>query len=134
MASETQIHHEPNRKKFWSLKDFEIGKPLGKGKFGRVYLAREEKVRPFSISRFLQFPNQHRLFDRKIEKIMVAEQIRSGVEDNIQGADREARNASPAEERDGDSDQFKTPECSTPLRLVSRRRTDLLDSRVRPWR
>ncbi|XP_024019045.1 serine/threonine-protein kinase Aurora-3 isoform X3 [Morus notabilis] len=43
MASETQIHHEPNRKKFWSLKDFEIGKPLGKGKFGRVYLAREAK-------------------------------------------------------------------------------------------
>jgi serine/threonine protein kinase len=25
----------------WSLKDFEIGKPLGQGKFGRVYLARE---------------------------------------------------------------------------------------------
>lgn len=31
-------------KKQWSLNDFEIGKPLGKGKFGRVYLAREVKV------------------------------------------------------------------------------------------
>lgn len=27
----------------WKLDDFEIGKPLGKGKFGRVYLAREHK-------------------------------------------------------------------------------------------
>ena len=29
--------------KKWSLKDFEIGKPLGRGKFGDVYLARERK-------------------------------------------------------------------------------------------
>lgn len=29
--------------KNWSLKDFEIGKPLGRGKFGDVYLARERK-------------------------------------------------------------------------------------------
>ena len=28
--------------KQWSLKDFEIGKPLGRGKFGAVYLAREK--------------------------------------------------------------------------------------------
>lgn len=27
----------------WSLADFEIGKPLGKGKFGHVYLARERR-------------------------------------------------------------------------------------------
>jgi len=26
----------------WSLEDFEIGSPLGRGKFGRVYLAREK--------------------------------------------------------------------------------------------
>ncbi len=26
----------------WSLSDFEIGRPLGEGKFGRVYLAREK--------------------------------------------------------------------------------------------
>ena len=29
-------------KKQWTLKDFDIGKPLGKGKFGSVYLAREK--------------------------------------------------------------------------------------------
>ena len=27
----------------WSLKDFEVGKPLGRGKFGSVYLAREKQ-------------------------------------------------------------------------------------------
>ena len=27
----------------WSLADFDIGKPLGKGKFGNVYLAREKE-------------------------------------------------------------------------------------------
>lgn len=27
----------------WSLKDFDVGRSLGKGKFGRVYLARERK-------------------------------------------------------------------------------------------
>jgi serine/threonine protein kinase len=26
----------------WSISDFEIGKPLGRGKFGHVYLAREK--------------------------------------------------------------------------------------------
>lgn len=29
--------------KTWKLSDFEIGKPLGKGKFGNVYLAREKQ-------------------------------------------------------------------------------------------
>lgn len=28
--------------KRWSLTDFDIGKPLGRGKFGNVYLAREK--------------------------------------------------------------------------------------------
>lgn len=32
------LHHQPTRQ--WSLAQFEIGRPLGKGKFGRVYLAR----------------------------------------------------------------------------------------------
>lgn len=36
----------PNIKRNWSIADFEIGKPLGKGKFGRVYLARDTKVFP----------------------------------------------------------------------------------------
>lgn len=32
----------PTTDRRWSLQDFDIGKPLGKGKFGRVYLAREK--------------------------------------------------------------------------------------------
>ena len=31
----------PGRK--WCLNDFDIGKPLGNGRFGKVYLAREKK-------------------------------------------------------------------------------------------
>ena len=27
----------------WSIDNFEVGKPLGKGKFGHIYLAREKK-------------------------------------------------------------------------------------------
>ncbi|KAL5079093.1 hypothetical protein RYX36_007514, partial [Vicia faba] len=34
---------DPNLQREWSFSDFEIGKPLGKGKFGRVYVAREVK-------------------------------------------------------------------------------------------
>ena len=34
-------HHIPTIPERWHLGMFEIGKPLGKGKFGRVYLARE---------------------------------------------------------------------------------------------
>lgn len=30
-------------KQSWTLSDFDIGRPLGKGKFGNVYLAREKK-------------------------------------------------------------------------------------------
>lgn len=30
-------------KRLWSIEDFDIGKPLGRGKFGQVYLAREKK-------------------------------------------------------------------------------------------
>jgi len=35
---------DENSERQWCLRDFEIGKPLGKGKFGRVYVARERKV------------------------------------------------------------------------------------------
>lgn len=50
-ASEKENHVYPNDTKtssttptrIWKLSDFDIGKPLGKGKFGNVYLAREKK-------------------------------------------------------------------------------------------
>ncbi|KAL3989723.1 Protein kinase domain family protein [Acanthocheilonema viteae] len=35
------IHDVRPKSRQWSLDDFEIGRPLGKGRFGKVYLARE---------------------------------------------------------------------------------------------
>lgn len=39
--TESAIYVQPAAPKQWHLGMFEIGKPLGKGKFGRVYLAKE---------------------------------------------------------------------------------------------
>jgi len=39
---EIRTNHPPNYQ--WKLSDFEIGTPLGRGKFGRVYLAREKNT------------------------------------------------------------------------------------------
>jgi hypothetical protein len=36
-----KVNSTPNERQ-WRLDDFDIGKPLGKGKFGNVYLAREK--------------------------------------------------------------------------------------------
>ena len=38
----------------WSLDDFEIGKPLGRGKFGSVYLAREKRSKYIVALKVLQ--------------------------------------------------------------------------------
>ncbi|KAJ3046163.1 spindle assembly checkpoint kinase [Rhizophlyctis rosea] len=38
-----QYQNESTQKDRWSLEDFDVGRPLGKGKFGRVYLAREKR-------------------------------------------------------------------------------------------
>jgi aurora kinase, other len=43
IAMEGPARAVPQKTKKWSLSDFEIGKPLGRGKFGDVYLARERK-------------------------------------------------------------------------------------------
>jgi serine/threonine protein kinase len=39
------LQEKAKRGQRWCLDDFEIGKPLGQGKFGRVYLAREKKTK-----------------------------------------------------------------------------------------
>ena len=39
-----QASTQANEEKRWVLSDFEVGKPLGRGKFGHVYLAREKRV------------------------------------------------------------------------------------------
>lgn len=42
MLSSPLLSQEPLPK--WTMTDFEIGRPLGQGKFGKVYLAREKNV------------------------------------------------------------------------------------------
>ncbi|CAA2986969.1 serine threonine- kinase Aurora-1 [Olea europaea subsp. europaea] len=50
IETETQQEHKTSsectaaEKKRWNLNDFDIGKPLGRGKFGHVYLAREKRL------------------------------------------------------------------------------------------
>uniref|UniRef100_A0A3B3ZZU4 non-specific serine/threonine protein kinase n=1 Tax=Periophthalmus magnuspinnatus TaxID=409849 RepID=A0A3B3ZZU4_9GOBI len=56
----------------WSLENFEIGRPLGKGKFGNVYLARERQ------SMFILALKV--LFKKQLEKAGVEHQLRREVE------------------------------------------------------
>ncbi|TWW61873.1 aurora kinase A isoform X1 [Takifugu flavidus] len=59
-------------KRRWSLENFDIGRPLGKGKFGNVYLARERQ------SRFILALKV--LFKKQLEKAGVEHQLRREVE------------------------------------------------------
>ncbi|KAH9381611.1 hypothetical protein HPB48_000640 [Haemaphysalis longicornis] len=43
--------------KTWSLDDFELGRPLGRGKFGHVYLAREKRTK-FLVALKVLFKSQ----------------------------------------------------------------------------
>ncbi|CAJ1050371.1 aurora kinase A [Xyrichtys novacula] len=58
--------------KRWSLDNFDIGRPLGKGKFGNVYLARERQ------SKFILALKV--LFKKQLEKAGVEHQLRREVE------------------------------------------------------
>lgn len=61
-----------NSEKRWSLENFDIGRPLGKGKFGNVYLARERQ------SMFILALKV--LFKKQLEKAGVEHQLRREVE------------------------------------------------------
>jgi serine/threonine protein kinase len=60
------------RGKQWVLRDFDIGRPLGRGKFGDVYLAREKKskfivaIKVIKKSQLLKAGVEHQL-RREIE-------------------------------------------------------------------
>ncbi|XP_059457919.1 serine/threonine-protein kinase Aurora-3 [Corylus avellana] len=71
MNSKTQAR-EANPKKQWSMQDFEIGKPLGKGKFGRVYLAREAKSKYIVALKVI--------FKEQLEKYRIQHQLRREME------------------------------------------------------
>ncbi|NXE96037.1 AURKA kinase, partial [Menura novaehollandiae] len=69
---ETKKKNEETKKRQWSLDDFEIGRPLGKGKFGNVYLAREKQ------SKFILALKV--LFKTQLEEAGVEHQLRREVE------------------------------------------------------
>ncbi|NXG77545.1 AURKA kinase, partial [Baryphthengus martii] len=64
--------NEETKKRQWSLDDFEISRPLGKGKFGNVYLAREKQ------SKFILALKV--LFKTQLEEAGVEHQLRREVE------------------------------------------------------
>ncbi|CAL5363147.1 unnamed protein product [Camellia sinensis] len=72
MPSQTRRQNQNPQNKQWSLQDFEIGKPLGKGKFGRVYLARELKSKYIVALKVI--------FKEQIEKYRLHHQLRREME------------------------------------------------------
>lgn len=66
---------QKKKKKKWVMDDFEVGKALGRGKFGCVYLARERRTK-FLVALKVLFKNQ-------LNKANVEHQLRREVE--IQG-------------------------------------------------
>ncbi|XP_041094284.1 aurora kinase B-like [Polyodon spathula] len=67
-----RVTAEPPAQEPFSLKDFEIGRPLGKGKFGNVYLARDREIN-FILALKVIFKSQ-------IEKEAMEHQLRREVE------------------------------------------------------
>ncbi|KAK2144620.1 hypothetical protein LSH36_743g01027, partial [Paralvinella palmiformis] len=60
------------KKRKWQLQDFDIGRPLGKGKFGNVYLAREKQSKYIVALKVL--------FKSQLEKAGVEHQLRREIE------------------------------------------------------
>ncbi|XP_057703137.1 aurora kinase A [Corythoichthys intestinalis] len=70
-AKKESADSSKNRKR-WSLDSFEIGRPLGKGKFGNVYLARERQTKFILALKVL--------FKKQLEQAGVEHQLRREVE------------------------------------------------------
>ncbi|KAL0589785.1 hypothetical protein ABG067_002010 [Albugo candida] len=73
-APSVKVRHSVSNthRKTWKLSDFEIGKPLGKGKFGSVYLAREKKSKYVIALKVLQ--------KQQLMKSNVEHQLRREIE------------------------------------------------------
>lgn len=59
-----------NHRYDWSKDDFELGNALGRGKFGRVYLAREKKTK-FMVAMKVMFKSE--LVGGRVEKQVLRE-------------------------------------------------------------
>ncbi|KAG7210369.1 hypothetical protein KM043_011904 [Ampulex compressa] len=71
-ATEQNNANKNQSEKRWVLTDFDIGRPLGKGKFGNVYLAREKKSK-FVVAMKV-------LFKAQIQKAGIEHQVRREIE------------------------------------------------------
>lgn len=63
---------KPPKKRTWCLADFDIGRALGRGKFGNVYLAREKQTM-FVVALKV-------LFKKQIQSLNVEHQVRREIE------------------------------------------------------
>ncbi|XP_021689746.2 serine/threonine-protein kinase Aurora-1 isoform X2 [Hevea brasiliensis] len=78
IAAETQQQEQATpevkaaEKRRWTLNDFDIGKPLGRGKFGHVYLAREKRSNHIVALKVL--------FKSQLQQSQVEHQLRREVE------------------------------------------------------
>ena len=72
MSSPSSCSDEAADVKRWTLKDFEIGRPLGKGKFGHVYLARERQC-GFIVALKI-------IYKSELEQAKVEKQLRREIE------------------------------------------------------
>lgn len=71
-AQPRTVDEEVSVPKPWSLADFDIGKPLGRGKFGNVYLGREKRTQAVIALKVI--------FKRQVEKHDVLKQLKEEVE------------------------------------------------------
>ncbi|XP_070600683.1 aurora kinase A isoform X2 [Erythrolamprus reginae] len=71
-SESTEASGSETKRKQWCFEDFDVGRPLGKGKFGNVYLAREKR------SKFILALKV--LFKAQLEKAGVEHQLRREVE------------------------------------------------------
>ncbi|KAM7261759.1 hypothetical protein ACFE04_020836 [Oxalis oulophora] len=70
--SQKKREEEENSLSKWSLEEFEIGKPLGNGQFGRVYVAREKKYKYVVALKVL--------FKKQVEKYRFHSQLKREME------------------------------------------------------
>ncbi|XP_044463381.1 serine/threonine-protein kinase Aurora-1 isoform X2 [Mangifera indica] len=73
-AEQEKTHSEASatEQKRWTLNDFDVGKPLGRGKFGHVYLAREKRSNHIVALKVL--------FKSQLQQSQVEHQLRREVE------------------------------------------------------
>lgn len=71
-SKKAPIYDNSFSEKSWTLDDFDIGRPLGTGKFGRVYLAREKRTH-FIVALKV-------LYKEQIQQLKVEHQLRREIE------------------------------------------------------